>query len=147
MRYRDDDIELSWLFDGNNIEHRILLGVRLRGVLGRLVSTGCKALESKLPHVLRKTGGFACNGLGLDGRSLLRLPEGKEHEYIGYQQQEALVQVLACLSRSQVKPVDLPALRTTNSVEPESPVVSVVVGSRKYLPPVPVPVMSVHGRP
>ena len=90
-RYRDDDLELSWLSDGNNIEPCRFSGVRLRGVLGRLVSTGCKALESKLPHVLRKTG-FGP-------------------------------------SRSQVKLAEVSlVLRTMMFVEPESPVVSVVVG-------------------
>jgi len=37
LRCRDDDEELSWLRDGNNIEHCMLWGVRLRGEVWRVV--------------------------------------------------------------------------------------------------------------
>ena len=84
MRYRGDDVELSWLCDGNNIEHRMLSGVRLRGEFGRVVLTR------------RKVRGWH------------RSPYNT--------------------SCSRVRPVDSLALRTAKYAEPESPVVSVVVG-------------------
>ena len=91
MRYRDDDEELSWLRDGNNIEHCMLSGERLRGEFWRVV---------RVLKVETCTGSRMCS-------------------------KKAGVS----LSRSQVKLAEVSlVLRTMMFVEPESPVVSVVVG-------------------
>ena len=84
MRCRDDDEELSWLRDGNDVEPCRFWGVRLRGEFGRVVLTR------------RKVRGWR------------RSPYNT--------------------SCSRVRPASRLALRTASFAEPESPVVSVVVG-------------------